>query len=597
MRRLSLAAVVGLISFSSAHAYIEAPHSLGQVVHESTNIVYVELVKVNTEKNLLIYRKLADLKGKHEGDEIKHNIGKRGFHEREWKTIMNLAQPGERAVFFYNGQGSETCQGTYWYQCYNEGAWWALSHGEPFLLRTFYGDVDSMAEAVKKIIKGEEVVVTCLADANKNDLHLCKGKVQRLKASSKRLEYNAKRDFVGWGSDGSIVEQFKTVELLPASSSGWTFIPAAMAAKIGDRWINPAFNDSDWRKGKAPIGYGEDELTKRQGTIVAEQGQAFLFRRVIDVSDEVLRQAGAKFQLNIASDDCAVAYLNNVLVDKEDADHEFAYWNREIELPRKFLKPGRNVLAIRVLNKPGSSDLYLDAELTVSYPLAPKKPPVATLAKPNGTTPRAPAPAPADDPRDPKALTVDKKARTISIACAIALRKLPNLDQRYPIEVVATYPAPRGLKAHETIVSFKGVKPSDIHKALEELGLKPGKPAYGENGEAEGPEVRVFIEWTLDGKTQRLPIEECLVHRDSGKPMTALKFRFTGSVMKQPDPEKDDKVYGADMSGTLLSLFPVTNETVLQSQLTLKDEPSFKLETSPKLPKEGTAAKLMLVIP
>src|SRR5262249_4453962 len=163
----------------------------------------------------------------------------------------------------------------------------------------------------------------------KNDLHLCKGKVQRLKASLKKLEYNAKRDFVGWGSDGTIVEEFKTLELLPASSAGWTFVPAAQAAKVakvGDRWINSAFNRADWRKGKAPIGYGEDELTKRQGTLVAEQGQAFLFRRVVDVSDDVLRQAGARFQLNIASDDCAHVYLNNVLVDKEDADHEFAYW-------------------------------------------------------------------------------------------------------------------------------------------------------------------------------------------------------------------------------------------------------------------------------
>src|SRR5262245_64568242 len=185
MCRLSLAFLIGFISFCSARAYIEAPHSLGQVVHESTNIVYVELARVNTEKNLLIYRKLSDLKGKHEGDEIKHNIGQRGFHEREWKTIMKLAQPGKRAIFFYNGQGIETCQGTYWYQCYNEGAWWAMSHGEPFLLRSFYGDVDTLAEAVKKIVKGEEVVVTCLADANKNDLHLCKGKVQRLKASLK----------------------------------------------------------------------------------------------------------------------------------------------------------------------------------------------------------------------------------------------------------------------------------------------------------------------------------------------------------------------------------------------------------------------------
>jgi hypothetical protein len=67
--------------------------------------------------------------------------------------------------------------------------------------------------------------------------------------------------------------------------------------------------------------------------------------------------------------------------------------------------------------------------------------------------------------------------------------------------------------------------------------------------------------------------------------------------MKQPDPEKDDQVYGADFTGTLLSIFPVTDCCVLQSQLTMKDEPNYKLEmNSQLLPKEGTAVKLILAI-
>src|SRR5438309_10915310 len=85
-----------------------------------------------------------------------------------------------------------------------------------------------------------------------------------------------------------------------------------------------------------------------------------------------------------------------------------------------------------------------------------------------------------------------------------------------------------------------------------------------------------------------------MVFRDSGKPVPMLKWHFTGSVLKQPDPEKDDRVYGADLTGTLITLLPVTDETVIQSSLTAADESRFKLETDKKLlPREGTAAKLV----
>jgi hypothetical protein len=195
-------------------------------------------------------------------------------------------------------------------------------------------------------------------------------------------------------------------------------------------------------------------------------------------------------------------------------------------------------------------------------------------------------------------LTVDKENRTVTIPCAIAPRKLPNLKEAYPIEVIATYPAPKGQKAHETVVTFEGIKPSEVHKALEQLGLKAGKPARGEGTRAEGPEVRLALEVPgADGKPQRLPIEKTLVDRKTGKGMPALKWYFTGSALKQPDPEKDDKVYGADLTGTLIAIFPVTDDTVIQTNLTLKDEPLLKLETNKSvLPPEGTPVKLIIEV-
>lgn len=207
----------------------------------------------------------------------------------------------------------------------------------------------------------------------------------------------------------------------------------------------------------------------------------------------------------------------------------------------------------------------------------------------------------ADDKPQVTGITVDKASRTVAIDAKIAPRKLPNLQEVYPIEVIACWGhthKPAGKKAHETVVTID-VKPSDVHKALESLGLKAGKPVMGGDGQPQGPALNVFIEVPEGaGKPRRIPLEKALVDPKTNKPLPKVEWRFTGSVMSQPDPEKDEKVYGADLTGTLMSIFPVTNETVFQTSLTMKEEKYLKLETNKELlPKEGTAVKLVFVAP
>ena len=101
-----------------------------------------------------------------------------------------------------------------------------------------------------------------------------------------------------------------------------------------------------------------------------------------------------------------------------------------------------------------------------------------------------------------------------------------------------------------------------------------------------------------DGGVKRISIHKTLVDKRNGKPFPkSVKFRFTGSVQSQPDPEKDDKVYGADLTGTLITIFPVTNQTVFQTNLTLAYEKFLKLDTNTKvLPKAGTPVKLVIEV-
>ncbi len=194
---------------------------------------------------------------------------------------------------------------------------------------------------------------------------------------------------------------------------------------------------------------------------------------------------------------------------------------------------------------------------------------------------------------------VDKAKKTITIDAKIAPRKLPQYKEIYPIEVIACWPDPKGKKAHETVVTIEAL-PSAVHKGLVELGLKPGTPVMGgEKEEPKGPAVKVYLEIPQpDGEVKRVTIDKTMVDKNNGKPFPkSIEWRFTGSVMSKPDPNKNEEVYGADLTGTLISIFPVTNQTVLQTNLSMQYERFLKLETNPNvLPKEGAPVKLVLEV-
>ncbi len=194
----------------------------------------------------------------------------------------------------------------------------------------------------------------------------------------------------------------------------------------------------------------------------------------------------------------------------------------------------------------------------------------------------------------------DKEKQSVVIDASIAPRKLPQYDTIYPVEVIACWAHDRkegkGQKSHETVVTIN-VLPSDVHKALEAIGLKPGKPVKGGEVPCTGPDVKVYIEWKGDGgAAKKVAIDKLLIDPKTKAPFPkSVKFRFTGSVMSKIDPNKEETKYGADMTGTLIAIYPVTDETVCQSSLTMKEEKYLKLETNTALlPKEGTSVKLIL---
>ncbi len=249
------------VLLSPAPAYVEAPHSLGAVVQQSSHIMVLRVEKVDKEKNLIIYRKVRDLKGTHPQEVVKHNIGRGGFHPREWQYTMEWAEVGKTAIFFHNGGASETCIGTYWYQAYAGGEWWNMSHAEPYLLRSFCGNPDKLAAAVTEMLAGREVIVPCMVDGNKEDLQLRRARVQRMRASLKLQDYNPKRDFVGWGG-----EDFVRLQGMP----GFTQFAGLGRVDPEAQAVSAADFDGDGKADLCLIGAHRTVLLQNGGNTMSE---------------------------------------------------------------------------------------------------------------------------------------------------------------------------------------------------------------------------------------------------------------------------------------------------------------------------------------
>ena len=190
-------------------------------------------------------------------------------------------------------------------------------------------------------------------------------------------------------------------------------------------------------------------------------------------------------------------------------------------------------------------------------------------------------------------IVVDVARRRVLVDVEIAPRKLPHLEKIYPLEVIAT--ARQGKKAHETVLVCDA-RPSAVHAALESLGLHAGAPAVAQGAAPSGPRVRLFLEYVgRGGVEKRIDVARTIVDRQSGLGLRArdVGWIFTGSTRIE-SAAGGETIYGADFSGTLATLFPVTAETVFQSTLDMEAESLLSLEIAPGVPPVGTRARLVI---
>ncbi len=170
-RLIRLFSLAITIPFASpAFAYIEAPMTLGDVANQSNMITIIRVKAVNKPKNLIIFDKVEDIKGKFPTAIARHVITGQ-LKEGEVKTVLEWAEVGKTAIFFAKDGACEMCLDNYWYQIYKNGEdLYGMSHGEPFLLRSYAGKADRLPPYVKGIMEGREMIVPAMED-NKELLH------------------------------------------------------------------------------------------------------------------------------------------------------------------------------------------------------------------------------------------------------------------------------------------------------------------------------------------------------------------------------------------------------------------------------------------
>ncbi len=166
--------------------------------------------------------------------------------------------------------------------------------------------------------------------------------------------------------------------LVPRGANGWRFVESG-AGLTGD-WMEENLDDSQWKRGQAPLGYGEEDIETELGfgEDPRNKNAAAFFRRTFEAENlksfEVF--AGA-----IRADDGAVIYLNGKEIRRvrmgqaeigRDSFSEGTTQSKSglegkfvpFRIDRKALKEGENVIGVSVHQRHGaSSDLVLDLEI------------------------------------------------------------------------------------------------------------------------------------------------------------------------------------------------------------------------------------------
>ena len=152
----------------------------------------------------------------------------------------------------------------------------------------------------------------------------------------------------------------------------------------------------------------------------------------------------------------------------------------------------------------------------------------------------------------------------------------------------------KGGKAYESVFE-SAVDPLAVYEGLKKLGVRPGQPAREEDDKKfppEGGKFRILVEWKDGDKSRKEPIGAFVLDTQTGKPMGAADWLFTGSKRGFiPDLERQDLLVLA--SKNLVALHH-SDPTVLATNPTASTDAHRYKTNKDVLPKEGTPVKITI---
>lgn len=186
-----------------ARAFIDVhrPETLGALCGRAQSISVFRVTRFNKEKGVIFFEKVKDLKGKFPRDTLRQVVGAANS-EAERKRLADWMEEGRQVIIFRYENRQAISTGNQYSVC-DAGAptdekelWSIVTRTEPFYLQSYCGDIETLLAAVAQILDGKEVVVSCMVGSRDDELRLRTGKMIKMNASLRRMDYNPKRDTV-----------------------------------------------------------------------------------------------------------------------------------------------------------------------------------------------------------------------------------------------------------------------------------------------------------------------------------------------------------------------------------------------------------------
>ncbi len=182
--------------------------------------------------------------------------------------------------------------------------------------------------------------------------------------------------------DSERVPRAKNLLVPGGADSQWSYLDTGTAP--AEDWKSGGFDDSDWKIGPAPLGYGEKGLgtTLDFGGSPDEKAITAWFRKSVDIEDA---STVATLLLQLRRDDGAVVYWNGKEIARSNmpatkitpstratkalSDNEETIPDRFVIPAKDVVKNGRNALAVEIHQAgPTSSDLAFDLTVITLAP-------------------------------------------------------------------------------------------------------------------------------------------------------------------------------------------------------------------------------------